>query len=291
MTALSRLQIAGMNQHYRRFSFDYFLESQARAGYKNIELWCGAPHYHIDPESFESCKTMKKRVLDRGLKIVSVTIPSFQRPYQCAAQPGSPFKQSFKYFANGIRATAELGCSLMTLNSGWGLHTEYPGEAWKRSAEMISSLCRVAEGEGVTLVLESLRNDESNIVFDLASAKKMFDAIDNSCLKMMVDTIAMGAAGETLDDWFDTFGPDLRHMHFLDGNPYVHAIWGDGSYPLEAMLGVLCKRGYKGYLVQEIADDKYFSDPANADIRSMRVLERFFSEKVQTERIELMAFR
>jgi len=278
MTALSRFRIAGMNQHYRRFSFDYFLESQARAGFKSIELWCGAPHYHIDPESFDPCGTMRKKVLDRGLEIVSVTIPSFQRPYQCAAQTGSSFEQSFKYFANGIRATAELGCSLMTLNSGWGLQTERPEEAWKRSADMISRLCRVAEREGVTLVLESLRNDETDIVFDLATAKRMFDEVNNSCLKLMVDTIAMGAAGETLDDWFDMFGADLRHMHFLDGNPYVHAVWGDGGYPLESMLETLSRRAYAGYLVQEIADDKYFSDPANADIRTMRVLERFCSE-------------
>ena len=31
-----------MNQHYRRFSLDYFLDCQQRLGIRQIELWCGA---------------------------------------------------------------------------------------------------------------------------------------------------------------------------------------------------------------------------------------------------------
>lgn len=42
----------------------------------------------------------------------------------------------------------------------------------------------------------------------------------------MVDTCAMGVANETLEDWFTVFGDDIRHMHFVDGNPYGHLIWG-----------------------------------------------------------------
>ena len=95
---------------------------------------------------------------------------------------------------------------------------------------------------------------------------------------MMVDTIAMGAAGETLEDWFKAFGDAIVHMHFLDGDPYVHAIWGDGNYPLEAMLQVLNDKGYWGYLVQEVADSRYFGDPAKADLENMKVLARFIQE-------------
>jgi protein FrlC len=95
---------------------------------------------------------------------------------------------------------------------------------------------------------------------------------------MMVDSIATGAAGETLDDWFDAFGKDLIHMHFLDGDPYLHNVWGDGNTPLEAQLETMNRRGFTGYLVQEIADEKYFDNPFDADIRNMRVLERFIEE-------------
>ena len=56
----------------------------------------------------------------------------------------------------------------------------------------------------------------------------MVEEVAHPALKAMVDTIATGAAGETLEQWFQAFGTDLIHMHFLDGDPYVHNIWGDG---------------------------------------------------------------
>ena len=107
----------------------------------------------------------------------------------------------------------------------------------------------------------------------------MVSEVCHPALKVMVDTIAMGAAGETLEQWFQAFGPDLIHMHFLDGAPYVHQIWGDGSYPLEEMLHCLRDHGYHGYLVQEIADERYFDNPAAADEQNYRVLSRFLTDR------------
>ena len=34
-----RSQLVNMNQHYRRFSLDYFLDCQQRLGIRQIELW------------------------------------------------------------------------------------------------------------------------------------------------------------------------------------------------------------------------------------------------------------
>ena len=47
---------------------------------------------------------------------------------------------------------------------------------------------------------------------------------------------------------------------------------------LEAQLETMNHRGFTGYLVQEIADEKYFDNPFDADVRNMRVLERFIEE-------------
>lgn len=278
MASIKRKQIAGMNQHYKKFSIDYFLDSQQRAGIESIELWCGGPHFSIDSVRYEDCKALKKKALKRNLEIVSLTIPSCSYQYQYASQEEYHFRKSFLYFSNGIKATAEFGARIMTINSGWGYFNDSLDIAWNRSKEMISRLADIAKQEGVMLAMESLRADESNIVNSLYSAKQMYDEVNHPNLKIMVDTIASGAAGETLQDWFDTFGKDLIHFHFLDGDPYVHNIWGDGNEPLEKQLQCLNDNNYSGYLVQEIADDKYFEDPALADLRNMQVLERFIED-------------
>lgn len=278
MAHISRNQLVAMNQHYRRFSLDYFLDCQQRVGFQNIELWCGASHFWIDSKGFEPLGPLKKKLRDRGLKVVSLTTPSCAYQYQYAAQEDKLLEESFRYFSNGIRVAGELGADRVVVNSGWGYINENCDEMWKRSRENLFRLAEFAETYGIVCVMESMREDETNLVNSLAAAKKMYDEVHHPNLKVMVDSIATGAAGESLAQWFDAFGDDLIHMHFLDGDPYLHNVWGDGNTPLEKQLRIMNERGFSGYLVQEVADEKYFSNPFQADVKNMRVLERFIEE-------------
>ncbi len=275
MPILERNQIVAMNQHYQRFSLDYFLECQQRLGIQNIELWCGSSHFWLDNIGYEDVRMIKKRLNTRGMKVVSLTCPSFGYQYQYAFQEDAGMSKCKAYFENGIRCASELSAKIVTVNSGYGYLDGDEAEMWKRSSELLYSLSCLAEKEGILLALESLREDETNIVNTLESAKRMHQMVGHPSFKLMVDTIASGASGESLESWFDVFGKNLIHMHFLDGDPYVHNIWGDGNTPLAAQLEVLNRYDYKGYLVQEIADEKYFEDPYLADIKNMRMLERF----------------
>jgi Sugar phosphate isomerases/epimerases len=123
--------------------------------------------------------------------------------------------------------------------------------------------------------MESLRPQESQLVTTLKDAKKMFDEINHPNLKLMIDTTAMGVAGETIDDWFKVFGDDIIHMHFIDGNPYGHLVWGDGNQPLKEWIETIKKWEYKGYLGQEITDFNYFENPAIHDKRNMQAYSQY----------------
>lgn len=278
MAYLRRSQLVAMNQHYRRFSLDYFLDCQQKVGFQNIELWCGASHFWIDSKGFEPVEPLKRKLRERNLRVVSVTTPSCAYQYQYAAQETKPLEESYRYFCNGIRVAAELGADRVVVNSGWGYIHEDHEEMWKRSRDNLFRLAEFAETQGIVCVMESMRKDETNLVNSLETAKKMYREINHPNMKVMVDSIATGAAGESLEQWFDAFGKDLIHMHFLDGDPYLHNVWGDGNTPLERQLQVMNDRGFSGYLVQEVADEKYFSNPLQADIKNMRTLERFIEE-------------
>jgi protein FrlC len=275
MSLIKREQIAGMNIHYMRYSLDYYLDAQVAAGIKSLEFWTGVPHYYLDPMTYSDCKELKQKIVSRGLEVKVFTPENCMYQYQFAANKPEIFEKSFQYFSNGIKATAELGCQIMQCNSGWGYYDEDREEAWKRSREMLSRLADVAKSEGITLALESLRPEESNLVITVQDAKRMFDEINHPNMKILIDTTAMGVAGETLQDWFDVFGREIIHMHFVDGNPYGHLIWGDGTHNLEDFLMTLKKNDYTGYLAQEITDARYYKDPAAHDIRNMKAFEPF----------------
>jgi len=230
MTGIKRSQLVMMNQHYRRFSLDYFLDCQQKLGVKNLELWCGASHFWLDHTGFDDVGSLRRKLRDRGLQVVSVTAPSMAYQYQYASPELEHLQYSFEYFSNAIRLACELGADRVVVNSGWGYLNEDEASMWARSRDHLYRLCQVAEHYGILLVMESLRKDESNLVYSLERAKRMYREVDHPSLKMMADNIATGAAGETLADWFEAFGPNLIHMHFLDGNPWLHNIWGDWGH-------------------------------------------------------------
>ncbi len=275
---IRREQVAGMNIHYLNYSLDYFLDAQQRLGFKSLELWCGAPHVWLDHMRYYDAKAIRKKIQDRGLQVHVLTPENCLYPYQVAAKEPEHVQRSFSYFQNGIRLAAELGCSLMEINSGWGYWNEKREEAWKRSADMLSRLAGTAREYGITLVMESLRPEESQIVTNLAQEKEMLHEVDSPYLKPMADLCAVSVAGETLTDWFEAFGEDLKHMHFIDGDPYGHLIWGDGAHHLGKEIAVLNQYGYSGLLGQEITDGRYYDDPAAADFRNMKNFERYMDE-------------
>lgn len=275
MKLIDREQVAGMNIHYMRYSLDYFLEAQERAGFKTIELWGGIPHVFMDSVDYEDIKVISKKIKDHHLEVKVFTPENCMYQYQFAAVKPLPFEKSAAYFKNGIRIASELGCKIMQCNSGWGYFDELRQDAWDRCVEMLGSLCNFAEGYGIDLAMESLRPEESNLVTRLEDAEKMVKDVGCTNLKILADTTAIGVAGEELEDWFKAFGDRIVHMHFVDGNPYGHLIWGDGCRNLQKDLEVCKKYGYKGGFGQEITDQKYFKDPLAHDFRNIKMFEKY----------------
>ncbi|HAP9013269.1 TPA: sugar phosphate isomerase/epimerase, partial [Enterococcus faecium Ef_aus0050] len=258
-------QLAGMNIHYLFYSLKEFFAYQQKIGISSVELWGGAPHFFIDAFTYSNCQAVKQLAQKHALDIIAFTPESIIYPYNIAAPETMQWEKSKAYFRNAILATAELGCSLMTINSGYGLMEEPIEESWKRSREMLRYLAEIAETEGVTIALETLRPEESKIVTKLQEAQRMVHDVAHPSLKLMVDTAAMGVAGEGLQDWFKAFGDDIVHLHFVDGTPEGHLAWGDGNFNLHEFLTILEKYDYQGFLGQEITDSRYLKRPYLAD--------------------------
>ena len=81
MKLIEANQLAGMNIHYRYFSFEYFLESQLRAGFQNIELWAGSPHFFLSNLEYDDCRKFSRMARERGLNIKVITPENCSVPY------------------------------------------------------------------------------------------------------------------------------------------------------------------------------------------------------------------
>ena len=276
MPHLRREQLAGMGIHYMYHSFDYFLDCQQELGFKTIEMWCGRPHFFLDDHGYQSTSELKKKVEAHGLHIGVFTPECAMYNYLICAHDEYARKRALGYYTNGIRAAGEVGAKVMLTNCCGCDWNEDPERVFERAVQMLHKLAPVAADCGVTLAVETVRPEESRMIIKLPELARLLKAVDHPNVKAALDLTAVGVAGETVKEWFETLGSDIRHMHFVDGRPYGHLVWGDGLHPMADYIELMNQYGYEGYLGQEITDDRYFADPREADRRNMAAFEPFF---------------
>ncbi|GAA2777223.1 sugar phosphate isomerase/epimerase family protein [Nonomuraea dietziae] len=169
---------------------------------------------------------------------------------------------SIAMFRRAAELAAELGAELLLLTPGRGFEDEPLEAAWRRSVDAVGEIAAYAETLGVACVLEPLQRVESNLVNDSRTLARMLDEIGSSNVGAVLDTVGMAVAGESVDDYFDSLGDRVRHVHLVDGSPAGHLAWGDGRLPLAEYLTALERRGYGGRMTFELfGDGTYAFDP------------------------------
>ena len=280
MRKLQITQLAAMNMHYSRYSIDAFLDSAARLGFTQLELWGGAPHFFYPTQCGPSAAALRRMAADRGLTIACVTPEQCIYPYNIASAQDDFRQASVDYFCGWIRQTAELEAPKMLCGPGWGLLDQPVEQAWRYAVDSLEKMTREAQKRGVTLAFEILLPNESNLVNDLASTCRMMKEIDDPHLMCCIDTVPVCREGKTLEDYFAALGQRIVHIHLNDGTPTGHLTWGDGNQPLREHLDTLERWDYAGAITLELGAGRYYQQPEEHLERGLRVLETAFGQKL-----------
>ena len=244
---------------------------------KCVDLLAAHQGLWLDDHGYQDPVPIKEKLDDHGLTCPVFTPENCSYGYQFAAKEPELKERCFRYFSNGIKFGHELGATILEANSGWGYWNETEEEGFKRSVEMFQRLSEVAAENDMMIACESLRPQESLIGWRIDQIKHLFDEVNHPNFKVMIDLTAMSVAGETIQQWFDTFGTEnIIHSHFQDCNPYGHFVWGDGNRNLKQDILDMLNNGYTGKFTQELTDGKYFADPFYHDKRNMRNLRMYF---------------
>lgn len=273
MKQIKREQIAIMNIQYKYFPLVRFLDDAVKNGVKNIELWGAAPHFHLEDMTYREVAAVRREIEKRELNLVCFTPEQCVYPINLASPYEETRRRSVKFFEDSIRVAGELGTDKVLVTSGHGYFDgSDEAEAWKWSRENLASLGDLASHYGVTLALEVLRRDESNLVYNLPTLKKMLEELDHPAFGGMIDTIPMALAGERPAQYLEALGNRLVHVHFIDGAPRGHLAWGDGVLDMNGYLAEFDAYGYQNYLSLEITDGRYFMDPSASVVQSVKKL-------------------
>ncbi|GAA2375172.1 TIM barrel protein [Nonomuraea africana] len=252
---LSLQQLTGSNFGYQHLPFERFLDDAADLGRERLELWGIAPHFHVPQVSDAEARAVRRAAASRGLGVHCLTPEQVSYPVNVASPVTWLRAASIAMFRRAAELGAELGAELLLLTPGRGFEDEPLEAAWRRSVDAIGEITAYAGTLGVACVLEPLQRVESNLVNDSRTLARMLDEIGSPNLGAVLDTVGMAVAGEGVDDYFDSLGDRVRHVHLIDGSPAGHLAWGDGELPLAAYLSALERRGYGGHMTFELFGD------------------------------------
>ncbi|WP_440896578.1 sugar phosphate isomerase/epimerase family protein [Amphibacillus sp. Q70] len=266
---LSINQLYGMNIHYRYYDLEYFFKSCSQNKIENVEIWLCPQHFYIN--AFFSEKSEKIKKLMEKYKIsVKCLCPEQNnpKPNNIAAREENLIQYTYQYFKKVIDLANAINSDLVLITPGWNYYDEDPSKARKRSISMIKKLSDYAQERNITLVLESIWNKSSLVGDTIEKIQQIKGGVNRPNLKLALDLGAINSAQESIEEWFQVFGADIAHCHFVDGNPTGHLPWGEGELSMENTLKAFSNHNYSGGFSMEYLYQESFKNPEIWDLKT-----------------------
>ncbi|MEA5001876.1 MAG: sugar phosphate isomerase/epimerase family protein [Christensenella sp.] len=252
---MKKSQLALSNYPYYKHSTQYTLASMQKLGANAIELYCCEPHFHIDDVKLPEVAAMKNQLKKRNMFPICLTPEQVKYPINIAATNPFARKRSIETYVKVLQCAHELESPTVQFHAGYALLDENRDIVWQRSLESLTYLSRIAEGYGITIVMESAHR-LCTILNSSADVEKMVKQVDSPNLKGMIDTLCLIYCSEDIDTAIKNIGvEDLRHIHFSDcyvEKPKEHLVPGEGTMDLDHVIDALDKIDYKGYITLEL---------------------------------------
>lgn len=272
-------QISVGNYHYIRYSLDYFLESMKRVGISNIELYAAGPHLYLDDYDYMRTRELARKLHSREMNVVCLTPEQCIYPISISADEPILRRRSINYFLKTIDIAETIGCEMVLVTPGTSMMDKDREKEVGICIDSLGLLADYASGKGILLVLEALAKTTSHIANTPQELKFLIDSVNNPSLKPMLDVDGAARLDFRPKDYFDLFGDNLKHIHYVDGFPGGHVVPGEGVLDMVGYLKEIEDAGYKNYLSLEILDRSYYLEPEHAVIKSLNFIKKYMGEK------------
>jgi sugar phosphate isomerase/epimerase len=180
-----------------------------------------------------------------------------------------PAKQ-MAYVTGVLGRLKQLGVKMVVLGSG-GARRVPDGFSKEEATAQLVDFCRriapVARDNGITIVIEPLRKQESNIINTAREGLALVRAVDRPEIRLLVDYYHLTEEGESPDIIAEA-GPLLAHTHIANPKGRVFPLQADES-PYAGFFSNLCKIGYQGRTSVE-ASTKDFATEAPQAVALLR---------------------
>ena len=217
MPTLSSDQLIGANFSFQHYRFEHVAEILRDFGFREIELWGIGQHLDLFTEDESRLQQVRQVLAANDLAVWCFTPEQVMYPINIASGEATMRRASVDRFLRAADICAALGARYLFLTSGRGFEDEPADAAWHRSVESLREITAHAAGQGVRCLLEPLQRVETNVLQDAAGVRRMLDEVGADNLDVVLDTVAMAVAGDTVADYVEHFGDRLAHVQVVDG--------------------------------------------------------------------------
>ncbi len=232
-----RNRLAVSNKHYRYYTFEHFLETQKRLGFRHIELWGGTPHVWIDAYEADSGAEMKKVVSGYGLEIAAF-MPEFSSfRYSLGISDRAGHRRSMEYLKRCAHYAAQLETDYMLLElNGYRMDGDFARQ-WDSLLKTMGHIGTIAAKEGIKAAVFTDLYDGTNLLNSIERLRSCLNTVNHPGICPALNLSAMYMGAETMEDWMNTWKEKLAYVHIVDYDGDTFS--GDGKVDDNSLLETL----------------------------------------------------
>ena len=240
----------------------------------------------VDPDRFEAAQAAGFDYVETNAsKVAALSDEDFEKLAAQAAQLRIPVAASMSFIPGAIRLTGpevdpakqlayvtstlgrlkRLGVKVVVLGSG-GARRVPEGFSRDDAFNQLVDFCRriapVARDNGITIVIEPLRKQETNIINTAREGLALVKAVDRPEVRLLVDYYHLAEEGEDPAIVAEA-GALLAHTHVANPNGRVYPMSPDES-AYAGFFSNLCGIGYQGRMSIEASTKDFAADAPRA---------------------------
>jgi len=245
----------------------------------------------VDPDRFEAAQAAGFDYVETNAsRVAALAEPDFEKLAAQVAQLRIPVAASMSFIPGAIKLTGpevdpakqmayvtgtlgrlkRLGVKVVVLGSG-GARRVPDGfsrdEAFNQLVDFCRRIAPVARENGITIAIEPLRKQETNIINTAREGLALVKAVDRPEIRLLVDYYHLAEEGENPDIIAEA-GSLVVHTHIANPKGRVYPLSLDES-AYGGFFSNLCKIGYQGRLSIE-ASTKDFAAEAPQSLALLR---------------------
>lgn len=194
-----------------------------------IELW----GRHLDNLDEAEIEALSEAIEESGQRVMVLS------PYWDFSSSDEAVEASLADADRYLLIKDVFGCGMLRVFSGAPASAEATEENWERAINGLGRLARMYEGSGVTFVIET---HSQQLADTPRSSRRLMEALDEPTVRLNYQNM-QGDAGEELDAVY----PWVSHCHLNTVKQWTSTV--------EAVMGELTRRGYKGAVTCEFCTD------------------------------------